>query len=85
MKQILFLAVFQAIRLQDNAWANLYERLVMARCPYDEKTQSHVGKKRVIGRVAGQMDRSDLRAAQTRRRAALESSSRTRPTSADAL
>jgi len=55
MKQILFLAVFQAIRLQDNAWANLYERLVKARCPYDEKTQSHVGKKRVIGRVAGQM------------------------------
>lgn len=55
MKQILFLAVFQAIRLQDNEWAKLYERLVKARCPYDEKTQSHVGKKRVIGRVAGQM------------------------------
>lgn len=55
MKQILFLAVFQAIRLQDNEWAKLYERLVKARCPYDEKTQSRVGKKRVIGRVAGQM------------------------------
>jgi transposase len=55
MKQILFLAVFQAIRLQDNEWARLYERLVKARCPYDEKTQSHVGKKWVIGRVAGQM------------------------------
>jgi hypothetical protein len=55
MKKILFLAVFQAIRWQDNAWANLYERLVKARCPYEEKTQSHVGKKRVIGRVTGQM------------------------------
>jgi transposase len=55
MKQILFLAVFQAMRLQDNEWAKLYERLVKTRCPYDEKTQSHVGKKRVIGRVAGQM------------------------------
>jgi hypothetical protein len=29
--------------------------LVKTRCPYDEKTQSRVGKKRVIGRVAGQM------------------------------
>jgi len=55
MKQILFLAVFQAIRLQDNEWAKLYERLVKTRCPFDEKTQSRVGKKRVIGRVAGQM------------------------------
>ena len=55
MKQMLFLAVFQAIRLQDNEWAKLYERLVKAKCPYDERTQSYVGKKRVIGRVAGQM------------------------------
>lgn len=55
MKQILFLAVFQAIRLQDNEWAKLYQRLVTTHCPYDEKTQSRVGKKRVIGRVAGQM------------------------------
>ena len=55
MKQMLFLAVFQAIRLQDNEWAKLYDRLVKARCPYDERTQSYVGKTRVIGRVAGQM------------------------------
>ncbi len=55
MKQMLFLVVFQAIRLRDNEWAKLYERLVKAKCPYDERTQSHVGKKRVIGRVAGQM------------------------------
>src|SRR5262249_24534585 len=55
MKQVLFLAVFQAIRLHDNEWAKLYERLVKSKCPYDERTQSSVGKKRVIGRVAGQM------------------------------
>lgn len=55
MKQILFLVVFQAIRLQDNEWAKLYNRLVKARCPFDERTQSYVGKTRVIGRVAGQM------------------------------
>lgn len=55
MKQILFLAVFQAIRLRDNEWAKLYDRLVRTKCPYDERTQSYVGKTRVIGRVAGQM------------------------------
>jgi hypothetical protein len=55
MKQMVFLAVFQAIRQQDNEWANLYERLVKSRCPFDERTQSYVGKKRVIGRVAGQL------------------------------
>jgi hypothetical protein len=55
MKHILFFAVLQAIRLHDNEWARLYERLVKARCPYDERTQSYTGKTRVIGRVAGQM------------------------------
>jgi Transposase IS116/IS110/IS902 family len=55
MKQMVFLAVFQAIRVHDNEWAKLYERLVKMRCPDDERTQSYVGKKRVIGRVAGQM------------------------------
>ncbi len=57
MKQIMFLAVLQAIRLRDNEWARLYERLVKAKCPYDERTQSHTGKTRVIGRVAGEMTR----------------------------
>ncbi len=55
MKHMLFLAVFQAIRLKDNEWARLYERLVKTKCPYDERTQSYLGKTRVIGRVAGQM------------------------------
>jgi hypothetical protein len=55
MKQIMFLAVLQIIRLRDNEWARLYERLVKARCPFDERTPSYTGKTRVIGRVAGQM------------------------------
>jgi hypothetical protein len=55
MKQMVFLAVFQLIRQQNNEWAKLYERLVKSRCPFDERTQSYVGKKRVIGRVAGQL------------------------------
>lgn len=44
MKQIMFLAVMQVIRLHDNEWARLYERLVKARCPFDERTQSYTGK-----------------------------------------
>src|SRR5262249_48223412 len=47
--------VLQAIRQHDTEWAQLYARLVKATCSYDERTQSYVGKKRVIGRVAGQM------------------------------
>lgn len=53
--QMMFLVVSQASRLQDNEWARLYERLIKTKCPYDERTQSHVGKLRVIGRIAGQM------------------------------
>jgi transposase len=55
MKQVVFLAVWQAIREHDSEWAKLYDRLVKAKCRYDERTQSYVGKTRVIGRVAGQM------------------------------
>ena len=38
MKQIMFLAVMHVIRLRDNEWARLYERLVKARCLFDERT-----------------------------------------------
>jgi transposase len=46
MKQMLLLAVFQAIRLRDNEWARLYERLVKAKCPYDERTRPMWAKRR---------------------------------------
>jgi transposase len=55
MKQMMFMIVFQAIHQQDNEWAKLYERLVKAKCPFDERKQVRTGKLRVIGRVAGQM------------------------------
>jgi transposase len=67
MKQVVFLAVFQAIRLRDNAWAKLSDRLLRTNCPSDERTQSYVGKTRMIGRVAGQMtEGGHLCLAQTR-------------------
>jgi transposase len=55
MKQILYLAVCQMTRQPETEWAQLYARLVKARCAYNERTQSYVGKTRVIGRVAGQL------------------------------
>jgi hypothetical protein len=33
MKQMLFLAVFQAVRLRDNEWAKLYDQLVKPKVP----------------------------------------------------
>jgi hypothetical protein len=33
MKQMLFLAVFQAVRLRDNEWAKLYDPLVKPKVP----------------------------------------------------
>ena len=55
MKQMMFMIVFQAIRLEDNEWAKLYKRLVEAKCPFDERKQVRTGKLRVIGRIAGQI------------------------------
>lgn len=54
IKQMMFLIVAHVIK-QETEWAHLYHRLVLAKCPYDERRQEHVGKLRVIGRVAGQM------------------------------
>jgi transposase len=54
MKQMMFLIVSNLIN-RDTEWARLYERLVKAKCPYDERTGQRKGKLRVIGRVAGQL------------------------------
>lgn len=54
IKQMMFLIVAHVIT-QETEWAHLYERLVQAKCPYDERRQKRVGKLRVVGRVAGQM------------------------------
>ena len=54
MKHMMFLIVSNLIN-RDTEWAKLYERLVKAKCPYDERTRQRKGKLRVIGRVAGQL------------------------------
>ena len=54
MKQMMFLIVSNLIN-RDTEWAKLYERLVKARCPYDQRTGQRKGKLRIIGRVAGQL------------------------------
>lgn len=54
LKPTIYIAVWKAIRL-DCEWARLYERLIPIKCRYDEKRGTHVGRGRVIGRIAGQM------------------------------
>jgi len=53
-KKAIFLMVCSAIQ-QDCEWAKIYERLVKTKCRFDERKQEYVGKKKVIGRIAGQM------------------------------
>ena len=54
MKQLLFIAAVKAITL-DCEWAKIYQRLLPRLCTYDERTREYRGKKRVLGRIAGQM------------------------------
>ena len=44
MKQMMFLIVTQTISRPESEWSKLYERLVKARCPYNEQTQTRSGK-----------------------------------------
>lgn len=55
MKHMMFLIVAQAIRHHESEWAQLYERLVKAKCAYDERTGRYTGKLKVMGRIAGQI------------------------------
>jgi transposase len=54
MKYTMFLIAISATRL-DNEWARIYKRLVPIKCGYDERTRSHKGKLKVIGRIVGQI------------------------------
>lgn len=54
-KQMMFLIVSSQIHRKESEWAKLYERLVVKKCRYDERTRSYKGKIKVMGRVAGQM------------------------------
>jgi hypothetical protein len=54
MKEVLYLVALRGVR-GTGAWAPLYHRLVERKCAYDERTGSYRGKKKVVGRIAGQI------------------------------
>jgi transposase len=53
-KQTLYLVAWAAIRM-DTEWASIYQRLVPRKCTYDERLREYRGRKRVIGRICGQL------------------------------
>ena len=54
MKSMVYLLVLQVIK-HDTEWAKIYQRLVPKKCSYDERRRKYIGKRKVIGRIAGQM------------------------------
>jgi transposase len=54
IKHMLYLMAARATIL-DCEWARIYHRLVPRMCTYDERTREYRGKKKVLGRIAGQM------------------------------
>lgn len=55
MKETLYLVVGNAIQRPDCEWARTYARLVPLKCGYDERRRRHVGKNKVMARIAGQI------------------------------
>ncbi|MGH2505943.1 MAG: transposase, partial [Ktedonobacteraceae bacterium] len=56
LRQTFFLLVCSSVSAhRDNAWSRLYHRLVIKKCSFDARKGVYLGKKRVIGRLAGQM------------------------------
>jgi hypothetical protein len=54
MKPVMYLVAIRAIQ-GDTEWAHLYHRLVERKCAYDERTRAYRGRKKVVGRIAGQI------------------------------
>lgn len=55
LKRAIYMLVLVAITRPDaNAFGKLYMRLVPKKCIFDARTNTYKGKKRVVGRVAGQ-------------------------------
>jgi transposase len=54
MKKVMFLVAWRAIQA-DTEWAKLYKRLVPRLCSYDERTQAHKGKGKVLGHIIGRL------------------------------
>jgi transposase len=54
MKATMFLVAVRAVAAP-GPWADLYHRLVERGCAFDERKRDYVGKKRILGRIAGQL------------------------------
>jgi transposase len=54
MKHMLYLMAVRSVTL-DCEWAKIYQRLLPRMGTYDERTKDYRGKKKVLGRLAGQM------------------------------
>jgi transposase len=55
MKHTMYLVVWQAVRLKESEWSQIYERLVPIKCSYNERTRQYTGRAKVMGRIAGQI------------------------------
>jgi transposase len=53
-KAMMYLVAMKAVQ-EPGPWADLYQRLVERGCSYDERRREYIGKKRILGRIAGQM------------------------------
>lgn len=54
VKAMMYLVAMKAVQ-EPGPWADLYQRLVERGCSYDERRRDYIGKKRILGRIAGQM------------------------------
>jgi transposase len=54
VKAMMYLVAMKAVQAP-GPWADLYQRLVARGCSYDERRRDYIGKKRILGRIAGQM------------------------------
>jgi hypothetical protein len=54
MKAMMYLVAMKAVQ-EPGPWADLYQRLVERGSSYDERRREYIGKKRILGRIAGQM------------------------------
>lgn len=54
VKAMMYLVAMKAVQTP-GPWADLYQRLVERGCSYDERRRDYIGKKRILGRIAGQM------------------------------
>jgi transposase len=54
MKQTMYLTGLSAIR-GDTEWRDLYKRLVLAKCPIDQRTKKRKGKNKAVAAVIGRI------------------------------